>query len=119
MSDPARVVLVPTQLLTATGASYYTFLGSGNAKAYIRRIYAYNLTAGAITFNLWILPSGIGAVANQYAHYLAFSVATAQTPFEKIYRDGEFVLNAGDQLWASASALNSMNLYVAGALIQT
>jgi len=94
--------------LTGSTATYYT---ATNVKAILDKVTLCNTTAGAITVEMWLVPTG-GTAGDSNKVLDAISVA-AHTMYTYPEIVGH-VLAAGDTLQAKASAATSVSLRVSG-----
>jgi hypothetical protein len=101
--------LSPTVPLTNAVATYVT--AAANSQTLIKRAVVTNITAGAITFDLWRVPSG-GSVANGNLMLKTQSVpANGQYLLPEL---ANLVLNPGDTIQIQASANTSLNFTASG-----
>jgi hypothetical protein len=94
-------VVTPTSLgqaaLTTTIATIYTV--PALSRAFFKQMSVVNTTAGAVTVNIHLVPSG-GAASTANAIYFEYSIAAKGT----LDWNGMHVLNTGGTIQAKASA---------------
>jgi hypothetical protein len=102
-------VLAPSAQLTAGVVTYIT--GTANAQTIIKRAVFTNVTAGAVTFTVWRVPSG-GTSGSTNLLIDARSIAAGGTDLAPELAN--MVLYAGDTIQAEASAATSINFTASG-----
>lgn len=94
-------VVTPTSLgqaaLTTTIATIYT--APALTRTFFKQMDVANTTAGAVTVNIHLVPSG-GTASTANAIYYEYSIASKGT----LSWNGTHVLNTGDSIQAKASA---------------
>jgi len=102
-------VLSPTVPVTNAAATYIT--GAANSQTLIKRAVVTNITGGAITFNLWRVPSGGTAVNGNLVLNTQSVGANSQYLLPEL---ANMVLYAGDTIQIQASANTSLNFTASG-----
>jgi hypothetical protein len=106
--------LLPVTVLGVAAAEIYRvpFPLNTVGRTYIRGIQVCNTHVAAVTWSLYVVPSGGAASAGN--RVVAGSNLDVGGFIHEAYLDGEFTLGGDTSLWALASVASVVTIYLAG-----
>ncbi len=108
MSTYAKKLFNPVQI-AASATTYYT--SPANTRTIIKKLTVTNPTVGALTYTLYLIPTG-GTAADTNTLISARVINAGET--QEVFEAEGQILNAGDFLQALASSATSLSLQASG-----